>query len=108
MQNTLFLDLIQPHLQWQTDWEYLFPYVYLNSISTDFEEMKKIRNAISHISIESDRAFKGLVRTKLGSLPPNISTSLFLNTTIPGTATTFFIYYRDVVVNAISNISNPA
>ena len=32
-------------------------YSYLNSISADFEEMKKIRNAISHISPESLRAF---------------------------------------------------
>ena len=82
-------------------------YVYLNSISTDFEEMKKIRNAISHISVESDRAFKGLVRTKLGSLPPNISTSSFLNTVIPGTTTTFFIHYRDIVVSTINKNSNP-
>ncbi len=82
-------------------------YIYLNSISTDFEEMKKIRNAISHISVESDRAFKGLVRVKLGSLPPNISTSIFLNTVIPGTTTTFFVHYRDIVVSAINNISNP-
>lgn len=82
-------------------------YVYLNSISTDFEDMKKIRNAISHISVESDRAFKGLVRTKLGSIPPNISTSLFLNTTVPGTTTTFFIYYRNIVIDAVRNISNP-
>lgn len=69
--------------------------------------MKKIRNAISHISVESDRAFKGLVRTKLGSIPPNISTSLFLNTTVPGTTTTFFIYYRNIVIDAVRNISNP-
>ena len=83
------------------------PYVYLNSISADFEEMKKIRNAISHISPESDRAFKGLVRVKLGSLPPNISTSVFLNTIMPGATTTFFVHYRDIVVSAINNISNP-
>lgn len=54
-------------------------YSYLNSISSDFEDMKKIRNAISHISIESKRAFDGLVRNKLGALPPNICTSSFLN-----------------------------
>ena len=32
-------------------------YTYLNSISCDFEEMKKIRNAISHVSIESKKSF---------------------------------------------------
>lgn len=83
------------------------PYTYLNSISVDFEEMKKVRNAISHVSNESERAFKGLVRTKLGALPPNISTSIFLNTVIPGTTETFFIHYKDIVENAITNISNP-
>ncbi len=80
-------------------------YSYLNSISVDFEEMKKIRNAISHISIESERAFRGLVRTKLGSLPRNINTSSFLNTIMPNHTNTFFIHYRDVVVNTINNIA---
>lgn len=82
-------------------------YSYLNSISNDFEEMKKIRNAISHISIESKKAFHSLVRTKIGSLPHNINTSSFLNTIIPRTNTTFFIYYKETVVSAIDNISNP-
>jgi len=82
-------------------------YTYLNSISGDFEEMKKIRNAISHVSIESEKAFRGLVRTKIGSLPPNINSSAFLNMIVPGTSTTFFIHYKDIVVSAIDNISNP-
>lgn len=82
-------------------------YIYLNSISTDFEEMKKIRNAISHISVESKRAFSGLVRSKLGVLPPNVTTSSFLNTIIPNSTTTFFNSYKDVIINAITNISNP-
>ncbi len=82
-------------------------YSYLNSISLDFEEMKKIRNAISHVSLESDRAFRGLVRIKLGSVPPNINTSDFLNTIGPNSTSTFFVYYRDIVINTINNISNP-
>lgn len=82
-------------------------YIYLNAISTDFEEMKKIRNAISHISVESKWAFNGLVRNKLGVLPPNVTTSNFLNTIVPNSTTTFFNYYKDVVINAITNISNP-
>ena len=82
-------------------------YTYLNSISGDFEEMKKIRNAISHVSIESKKSFQGLVRTKIGSLPPNIDTSTFLNMIVPGASTTFFIHYKDIVVSAIGNISNP-
>ena len=82
-------------------------YTYLNSISGDFEEMKKIRNAISHVSVESEKSFQGLVRTKIGSLPPNMNTSTFLNMIVPGTSTTFFIHYKDIVVSAIDNISNP-
>ena len=83
------------------------PYTYLNSISGDFEEMKKIRNAISHISIESEKAFQGLVRTKMGALPPDMNTSIFLNAIVPGASTTFFIHYKDIVISAIYNISNP-
>ncbi len=82
-------------------------YSYLNSISADFEEMKKIRNAISHISVESSRAFQGLVRSKLGVIPPNITTSTFLNSTVPNTTSTFFIHYRDIVEYTIGYISNP-
>lgn len=78
-------------------------YTYLNSISGDFEEMKKIRNAISHVSVESEKSFQGLVRTKIGSLPPNMNTSTFLNTIVPGTSTTFFIHYKDIVVSTIDN-----
>ena len=76
-------------------------------LKNSFEEMKKIRNAISHISVESKRAFNGLVRNKLGVLPPNVTTSNFLNTIVPNSTTTFFNYYKDVVINAITNISNP-
>lgn len=82
-------------------------YTYLNSINADFEEMKKIRNAISHVSVESTRAFHGLVRNKLGALPPGITTSSFLNMSIPNSGSTLFVHYKNVVINAILNISNP-
>lgn len=82
-------------------------YIHLNGISVAFEEMKKIRNAISHVSIDSERTFLNLARAKLGSLPPNINTAVFLNTVMSGTTSTFFVYYRDIIVTAINNISNP-
>lgn len=82
-------------------------YSYLDTVSADFEEMKKIRNAISHVSDESTRAFQGVVRTRLGSLPPNMTTSTFLNSTVPNETSTFFIHYRDIVECIIDNISNP-
>ena len=83
------------------------PYVYLNAINADFADMKSIRNAITHISIESIQSFQRLVRTKLGSLPPHFDTSLFLNTMIPNNTKTFFMHYRDIVIGAIDHISNP-
>lgn len=40
-------------------------YTYLNSISGDFEEMKKIRNAISHVSVKVKNLSKVLCERKL-------------------------------------------
>lgn len=81
-------------------------YVYLNSIVSDFEEMKKIRNAISHISEDSKSKFHSVVRSKLGVIPPNISTASFLNT-VTSAGTTYFCHYKAIVVAAIDNIANP-
>ncbi len=83
------------------------PYIVLNSISVAFEEMKKIRNAISHVSLESEETFLNLVRTKLGSLPPNINTAVFLNSAVSGTSSTYFVYYRGIIETAINSIANP-
>lgn len=82
-------------------------YSYLNSISADFEDMKKIRNAISHISPESERAFLSLVRVKIGSIPQNITTAMFLNMIMPNTTDTVFSYYERIVRCAITTIANP-
>ena len=81
-------------------------YVYLNSIASDFEEMKKIRNAISHISEDSKTKFHGVVRSKLGAIPPNVTTASFLNT-MTSAGTTYFCHYKAIIVAAIDNIANP-
>lgn len=83
------------------------PYTVLNSMSIAFEEMKKIRNAISHVSLESEQAFLNLARSKLGSLPPGINTATFLNTVITGTSSTYFVYYKGIVESVINSIANP-
>lgn len=83
------------------------PYVALNSISNAFEEMKKIRNAISHVSIESQQAFLNLARNKLGSLPPGINTAMLLNSVMAGTTSTYFVYYKGVIEATINAIANP-
>lgn len=84
-------------------------YTFLNSISKDFEEMKILRNAITHISPESRNKFENMVRTKLGGLPIGTTTASFLNTFIStGSRITFFSQYKDTVVLAINNIANPS
>lgn len=47
------------------------------------EEARKIRNAIAHDSTGVREIFERLVRTKLGTLPPNLSVGGFLSTTVP-------------------------
>lgn len=84
------------------------PYVALNSISATFEEMKKIRNAISHVSLESQQAFLNLARNKLGSLPPGINTAMLLNSVMAGTSSTYFMYYKGIVESTINIIANPS
>ena len=83
------------------------PYIALNSISMTFEEMKKIRNAITHVSYESQKTFISLARSKLGSLPPNMNTAVFLNTAMSGTTSTYFMYYKGVIENTMDKIANP-
>lgn len=83
------------------------PYTALNGIVIAFEEMKKIRNAISHVSIESEGEFLKLVRNKLGSLPPQINTAIFLNSVVAGTTSTYFVYYKNIIETTINSIANP-
>lgn len=50
------------------------------------EEMRTIRNAVAHKSESARARFDTLVRTKLGTLPPNYTVGAFLGATAPGTA----------------------
>lgn len=50
------------------------------------EEARIIRNAIAHESMSARDRFENLVRTKLGTLPPNTAVGGFLGTTVPTSA----------------------
>jgi len=50
------------------------------------EEARIIRNAIAHESMSARDKFENLVRTKLGTLPSNLSVGGFLGTAVPTSA----------------------
>lgn len=83
------------------------PFSYLSSISQDFEDMKKIRNEISHKSLKSRREFEGLVRSKTATMPPSITVTMFLLTVMPRSRISFFTHYVDVVDGIINALANP-
>jgi hypothetical protein len=58
-------------------------------------EVKKIRNAIAHDSTSAQEKFKGVVRSKLGILPPGTNVGNFLVRPIPHSAPpqTFLEWY---------------
>ena len=83
------------------------PFTFLDGVSQDFEDMKKIRNRISHVSLKSQREFESLVRSRVSFLPTNVSVASFLMTFVPRQRTTFFAYYLDVTKGIINAIANP-
>jgi len=56
----------------------------LRSNQNALDEVRIIRNAIAHKSVSAREKFGRVVRTKLGTLPPNLSVGGFLGTTAPG------------------------
>lgn len=83
------------------------PFVYLNGISQDFEDMKKIRNEISHSSINSRDEFERMVRSRISFLPTSINVASFLMAEMPKRKKSFFAHYLSVVENTIEALSNP-
>lgn len=55
----------------------------LKSNQNLLDEVRTIRNAIAHHSESTQQKFDTLVRTKLGTLPPNLTVGGFLGTTVP-------------------------
>lgn len=63
------------------------PYItVLRSDLHKFKEMKTIRNAIVHSSVNSQEQFKKLVRDKIGTIPPRLTIGGFLNATVVGSS----------------------
>ena len=77
----------------------------LQQIETYFNDMKKIRNAIVHISSKSEEKYQGLVRARMSSYHPAISPGEFLR--LPcrkgGTVTflEFYVSYLETASNKI-------
>jgi hypothetical protein len=59
------------------------------------QEARTIRNAIVHESMSAQEKFEGLVRTKLGALPLNLTVGGFLVMIVPTSAPpiSFFEFY---------------
>jgi hypothetical protein len=55
----------------------------LSASQTALEEARTIRNAIAHESSSTHQKFEGLVRQKLGTLPPGLTPGGFLGSTVP-------------------------
>lgn len=73
---------------------------------TKFEELNTIRNAVAHAATSTGAAFETLVRSKLGSLPANVTVGSFLATGVPHSAPpiSFFDFYLDVLITSAQRI----
>lgn len=59
--------------------------VHLRSNQSLLDEAKTVRNAIAHESKSAHEKFENIVRTRLGTLPPNLTVGSFLSMTMTGT-----------------------
>ena len=73
------------------------------------QEMKKVRNAISHDSDDAREKFEALVRQKLTTLPTGCTPGRFLGTTNPSAnpPCTFLDTYLDVLKQLAKDILRP-
>jgi len=71
----------------------------LRSNQNVLDEVRIIRNAIAHESSSAQERFETFVRTKLGTLPPNMTVGGFLITTVPTSAppVSFLEFYFDKI-----------
>lgn len=83
------------------------PFTYLTGVTQDFEDMKKIRNKISHVSIKSNQDFESVVRSRTTYIPSNTTVASFLMSFLPNTSKTFFTHYIETTKGIISSLANP-
>ena len=67
----------------------------LRNNQNTFDELRILRNAIAHASVNVQIRFQKLVRNKLGTLPPRLTVGAFLWMIVPGTnpPISFMEYY---------------
>lgn len=58
----------------------------LRSSQAHLSEAKTIRNAVAHNSAKARERFDGLVRTRLGTLPADVTVGSFLGMVVPASA----------------------
>lgn len=75
----------------------------LKTINADLNAIKKIRNAIAHISKSAKQEFENLVRGKVGHLPDNITPVKFLSNyriNKRRNSSSYFEYYIEFLKNS--------
>lgn len=78
----------------------------LNSINSDLDDIKTIRNSIVHMSNKSRDGFKSLVRKKMGGSPRGISAGMFLLSIKTLPEGTYIEYYSNLLKASAKLISN--
>jgi hypothetical protein len=68
---------------------------HLISITQDIQDMKTLRNAIVHISKESQEKFKTLVRKRFGYAKTMITPGEFLSTPVKNKNLVYISYFRN-------------
>lgn len=70
----------------------------LNGISNYYSEMKKVRNAVVHVSKDSSDNFLNLVRSKITAYQPNMTPGEFLIASERSTKKQYIAYYSDILL----------
>lgn len=78
----------------------------LGTHTTELREMRRIRNAIAHDSEAARVKFERVVRSRLGTCPPQCTPGRFLSTIVPGSAppTPFLDEYLDSLLQLAGQI----
>lgn len=80
------------------------PFLLLRSNPVEFQQMKTIRNKISHVSKQSTKSFNTLTNMQIATT--NISAAAFLSTLKDHTTTTYYTYYTDLIKSYVEAICN--
>ena len=77
----------------------------LNSISSDLEDIKTIRNSIVHMSNNSQEKLKSLIRSSLSMSPSGISAGKFLLNIKNKPGENYIEHYSNILISAAKDIS---